>query len=80
MKFHLDQLCLEILHLSLQGSLLSQGSGESSIFRIEQGLQVPQSGQCRLQVRFLLTVPVKTQGREDVRVTLLVLSMLVIYF
>lgn len=73
-------MCLEILHLSLQGSLLPHGSSKSSIFRVVQGLQIPQSGQRRLQVRLLLTVPVKTQGREYVRVTLLVLSMLAIHF
>lgn len=75
MKSHLEQLCLEILHLSLQGSLFPQGSGKSSIFGVEQRLQIPQSGQCRLQFRLLLTVPVGTQGKKGVRVPLLGLNM-----
>lgn len=66
--FYLGQLGLEVLHLSLQGSLLPHGSGEGGIFRVEQGLQVPQPGQSRLQVTLLFSVPVTTPDREDVDV------------
>lgn len=54
---HLGQLGLQVLHLSLQATLLAQRGAEAGVLGVEQSLLVPQPDQSRLQLRLLLSVP-----------------------